>query len=124
MDEAERCHKLAYIAYGRLLAQGTAADVVAAQGLATFLVRGPDIQALSEKLQKMPGIEQTVAFGETLHVTGKDVGLLEKTLHAATDGRGYTLAPTETGLEDVFIHLVKGATDNWGEVKPAAGGPQ
>ncbi|WP_042567736.1 ABC transporter ATP-binding protein, partial [Ralstonia solanacearum] len=33
MDEAERCHKLAYIAYGELLAQGTAADVIASQRL-------------------------------------------------------------------------------------------
>src|SRR5207253_8899611 len=31
MDEAERCHKLAYIAYGKLLARGTAEEVVASQ---------------------------------------------------------------------------------------------
>ena len=120
MDEAERCHKLAYIAYGRLLAQGTAADVIAAQGLTTFLVRGPDVQALSGKLQEMPGVEQTVAFGETLHVTGKDAGALEQALRAATAGGGFRVEPAETSLEDVFIHLVQGATDNWGDVRPQA----
>ncbi len=126
MDEAERCHKLAYIAYGRLLAQGTASSVIAEQGLTTHLVRGPDVQALnalSQKLQSMPGVEQTVAFGDTLHVTGKDAAALERSLHAATVGGGFTVAPAETGLEDVFIHLVKGATDNWGE-KPSAETPR
>jgi ABC-2 type transport system ATP-binding protein len=126
MDEAERCHKLAYIAYGRLLAQGTAASVIAEQGLTTHLVRGPNVQAhnvLSQQLQSMPGVEQTVPFGETLHVTGKDAAALEHSLRTATAAGGFTVAPAETGLEDVFIHLVKGATDHWGE-KPAAEAPR
>jgi ABC-2 type transport system ATP-binding protein len=114
MDEAERCHKLAYIAYGRLLAQGTAADVVAAQGLTTFSVRGPALSALSERLRGMPGVEQTVAFGETLHATGRDAAALERSLREATAGDGRTIARVDTGLEDVFIHLMQGATDNWG----------
>jgi len=121
MDEAERCHKLAYIAYGRLLAQGTAAEVVAAQGLTTFRVRGPDVQALSDRLQTMPGVQQTVAFGETLHVTGSDAAALEQSLRSATADGGYSVEPAATGLEDVFIHLVQGATDNWGGATPAAG---
>jgi len=113
MDEAERCHKLAYIAYGRLLAQGTAADVIAAQGLTTFSVEGPDLTALSERLSGMPGVEQTVAFGETLHVTGKDAAALEHSLHEATSSAAYKLQRIDTSLEDVFIHLMKGAADNW-----------
>ena len=117
MDEAERCHKLAYIAYGRLLAQGTAAEVVAEQGLTTFLVRGGDVQALSNKLQEMPGVEQTVAFGETLHVTGSDAAALERSLRAAAADGGHTIEPAATGLEDVFIHLVQQASDNWGDGK-------
>ncbi len=114
MDEAERCHKLAYIAYGRLLAQGTAREVVAAQGLTTFSVRGPDLNALLQRLRAMPGVEQTVAFGETLHVTGRDAAALERALRDATAAGGYDIAPVDTGLEDVFIHLMQGATDNWG----------
>jgi ABC-2 type transport system ATP-binding protein len=91
MDEAERCHKLAYIAYGRLLALGTAAQVIAAQGLTTFAVQGPDLSALSERLRSMPGVEQTVAFGETIHVTGKDAAALERSLREATAGGAYRL---------------------------------
>src|SRR5471032_3497458 len=43
MDEAERCHRLAYIAYGRLLASGTAAEMIAAQTLAAYTVTGDDL---------------------------------------------------------------------------------
>jgi ABC-2 type transport system ATP-binding protein len=114
MDEASRCHKLAYIAYGRLLAQGTVAEVIASQGLTTFAMIGPDLASLSEKLQGKPGVEQTAAFGDTVHVTGKDGALLEATLREVTQGTGAHFAQVETGLEDVFIHLMQRATDNWG----------
>ncbi|MFO1415697.1 MAG: ABC transporter ATP-binding protein [Burkholderiales bacterium] len=114
MDEAERCHKLAYIAYGRLLAQGTAAEVIAAQHLTTYQVRGPDLNALVDRLRRMPGVDQTVAFGETIHATGRDGALLLKSLNEATAGGAYTITPIDTGLEDVFIHLMQGATDNFG----------
>jgi ABC-2 type transport system ATP-binding protein len=114
MDEAERCHKLAYIAYGRVLAQGTAREIIDAQGLTTFAVHGPDLFELAERLRGMAGVEQTVAFGETVHVTGKDAAVLEETLReACTQGRTYERI--DTGLEDVFIHMMQGATDNFGD---------
>ncbi len=114
MDEAERCHKLAYIAYGRLLAQGTAGEVIAAQGLVTYAVRGPAQDELAQRLRTMPGIEQTVAFGETVHVTGKDAEAIERALREVAAGGRYRYERVDTGLEDVFIHLMQGATDNWG----------
>ena len=40
MDEAERCHRLAYIAWGSLLAPGTAAEIVAGQRLHTWAISG------------------------------------------------------------------------------------
>ncbi len=55
MDEAERCHKLAYIAYGKLLAQGTADEVVESQHLATWSVEGDELPELSEQLHGAPG---------------------------------------------------------------------
>ena len=113
MDEAERCHKLAYIAYGRLLAQGTADEVVAGQSLTTFAIHGDNLAPLSDALQGKPGVEQTAAFGDTLHVTGTDAAALEQTLREATAGTSYRLERIETGLEDVFIHLMQRATDNF-----------
>jgi len=120
MDEAERCHKLAYIAYGRLLAQGTAAEVIASQNLVTFEVRGANLSALADKLKDRPGVEETAAFGEMLHVTGTDGAALEHTLQeVATEG--VTYQRVETGLEDVFIHLIAGASDNYEPPHPPRG---
>lgn len=117
MDEAERCHKLAYIAYGKLLAQGTADDVVAGQQLSTWSVEGDDLATLSEQLQGAPGVEQTVAFGTALHVTGRDAQALGDTLSRLA-GPGRRIAQTQTSLEDVFIHMMSRAEDNMGTRKP------
>jgi len=110
MDEAERCHKLAYIAYGRLLVQGTAAEIVASQHLATWSVTGPDLRALEARLRGMPGIEQTVAFGDSLHATGTQAAALEQSLRNAADAGTYRIQPISTSLEDVFIHMMNRST--------------
>ena len=117
MDEAERCHKLAYIAYGELLAQGTANDVTAAQGLSTWAVHGTELGPLAETLRGRPGVEQTALFGATLHASGRDGAALERTLREATAGTACRLERTDTGLEDVFIHLMSHAVDRTG-VRP------
>jgi ABC-2 type transport system ATP-binding protein len=113
MDEAERCHQLAYIAYGRLLAAGTAADVVAAQQLTGFAITGPDLAAYAAQVRGQPGVAQVTPFGNTLHVTGRDREALAATATrlSAHDGRRWT--PFEPGLEDVFIGLMEGAEDNF-----------
>lgn len=114
MDEAERCHKLAYIAYGELLAQGTAQEVTASQQLSTWAIHGEGLGALSEILKKRPGVDQTVLFGATLHASGRDGAALERTLREATAGMACRLERTDTGLEDVFIHLMNHAVDRTG----------
>jgi len=119
MDEALRCHKLAYIAYGRLLAQGTAREVIDAQHLTTFEVRGPDLTQLADRLRGQPGVDQTVAFGDTLHATGADAEALERTLQSIAPD-GYSVQRIDTGLEDVFIHLMQGASDNWADTRAKA----
>jgi len=114
MDEAQRCHKLAYISYGRLMAQGSAAEIIAAQGLATWTVTGGDLTTLSVRLQGKPGVDQTAVFGSELHVTGKDAAALEATLRSETAGTSHGISRTEVGLEDVFIHLMSRSSDNYG----------
>jgi len=115
MDEAERCHKLAYIAYGRLMTQGTAAEIIAEQKLTTVNVVGGDLSALSESLQGKPGVEQTAIFGSALHVTGRDGPALEATLRQASAGGAYQITRADVGLEDVFIHLMARSQDNFGD---------
>ena len=113
MDEAERCTRLGYIAYGRLLATGTMQEVIAQQHLATWIVRGPELAALAERLRAVDGVSQVTAFGNTLHVTGPDAAILAASLRALNLGERYQLEEADTALEDVFIHLMSQAEDNF-----------
>jgi len=115
MDEAERCHKLAYIAYGKLIAQGTAADITAQQQLHTWTIHGDNLVELSQRLRAQPGVDQTVSFGTALHASGKNAGVLEQTLRAAVANTSLRLEPIETSLEDVFIYLMSQSTDHFGD---------
>ncbi len=112
MDEAERCHRLAYLAYGQLLARGTAAEVVAAAGLATCEVEGPDLAELAGRLRGLPGVEQVVPFGRTLHVSSHDAPALAAALARAA-GPDHRWRPIASSLEDVFIALMDRARDNF-----------
>jgi ABC-2 type transport system ATP-binding protein len=112
MDEASRCHRLAYIAYGNLLARGTVDEVVKAGGLHTWEVAGENLAPLAEKLRGKPGVEQVVAFGTTLHVSGRDAGKLEASIKQFQTS-GHHWNKIESGLEDVFISLMETAKDNF-----------
>ena len=112
MDEAERCHRLAYIAYGNLLASGTAHEVVQAAALTTFEVTGGNLHELADKIRKLPGVEQVVVFGTTLHVSGRDAEKLRASVAPWMTG-AYRWEKIESGLEDVFISLMETAKDNF-----------
>jgi ABC-2 type transport system ATP-binding protein len=114
MDEAERCHRIHYISYGRLLASGTVPDVVASAGLSTFVIEGEGLNGLAEELQGKPGVDQVAAFGTALHVVGKDKPALEATLAAYRGRADLDVSPGETSLEDVFIQFMAGSKDNMG----------
>ena len=114
MDEAERCHKLAYIAYGKLMAQGTAEEIIAEQHLTTWSITGGDLPAIGERLRKESAVGQVAAFGSSLHVTGADGAALEAAIRRATGGTPARAEPTATSLEDVFINLLQRSTDNFG----------
>jgi len=111
MDEAERCHRLAYLAYGRLLARGTAREVVEAQGLCTWSLQGEGIERLADALRRLPGVEQVASFGVALHVSGRDAPLLQSHLAEFAAARGLELQPARPSLEDAFMHLMQGARD-------------
>ncbi len=111
MDEAERCHKLGYILYGKLLVQGTAREVIASQSLFTWAVSGSDLPALAARLRGLPAVEQVAAFGTVLHVTGPDRERLKAALVPLMAEPGRTWTEVAPGLEDVFIHLMRGAAE-------------
>ncbi|WP_322865711.1 ABC transporter ATP-binding protein [Aquicoccus sp. G2-2] len=112
MDEAERCHRIAYISYGKLIAQGTIDEVVKNAGLSTMLLTGADVTAAAQRLVGMPGVAQVAHFGTTLHVVGVDAAALKKAVTEVAKDTGTHAAPAETSLEDVFIQLMSDAEDN------------
>ncbi len=103
MDEAERCTKLVYIAYGHLLAEGTINQIVAKSHLTTWLVTGENLMSLSVKLKNLPGIDQVAFFGNKLHVSGKDEKNLEKSIEPFKNSDWKKIP---SSLEDTFISLV------------------
>jgi ABC-2 type transport system ATP-binding protein len=114
MDEAERCHELAYIAFGELLAKGTAAQVVADSGLSTWIVRGPNLHELVLELQHRKGIDMVAPFGAELHVSGRDAHALDAAIEEAKKEDGaHRWTRGEPSLEDVFIILMDRTKDNF-----------
>jgi ABC-2 type transport system ATP-binding protein len=113
MDEAERCHRLAYISYGRLLAAGTADAVIAQAGLSTWEVRGSALEALQALLAQDPAW-MLVPFGTALHVSTATGSDLPQWLaqHQPTNA-DWNVQPIKTSLEDVFISLTRDARDNF-----------
>jgi ABC-2 type transport system ATP-binding protein len=113
MDEAERCHEIAYIAYGELLAQGTIHDVIDASGLRTYTVSGPDIDQLAQKLVGTPGVDMVAPFGTSLHVAGRDAAALDATVEKFCSDSELDWALAAPSLEDVFIDLMSRSRDNF-----------
>ena len=112
MDEAERCHRVAYLAYGRLLTHGTVPEVIAQARLTTWAVSGPNLHQMEEELRRHPGVRQAVAFGNRLHVSSDDAEALETAI-APFRTPPYEWHRINSGLEEVFIHLMDQAPDNF-----------
>ncbi len=107
MDEAERCTRLAYIADGNLLAEGTPAELIAGSGLSTWRVQGDDIWQLQTELHKLSAAEQVVPFGQELHISGTDAEALRDQLAPYLKRPGLEWVEAPARLEDVFIHLMQ-----------------
>lgn len=112
MDEAERCHRINYIAYGRLVARGTVAEVIRDAGLTTFVLSGAATAEAARELRSMPGVDQVAPYGNDLHVIGRDGDLLKASVSAVAEARGLDLKRADSSLEDVFIQLMGAAQDN------------
>ena len=105
MDEAERCHRLAFIVNSNLLAEGTVTEVIEQAHLVTWSVTGPDLLKLADQLRARPGVQQVVPFGTALHASGDDSSSLDKAIAPFRTG-AYDWRRIDSGLEDVFIHLM------------------
>jgi ABC-2 type transport system ATP-binding protein len=118
MDEAERCHRLAYINLGRLLVEGTPDEVIAGSGLSTWrvaLAAGSDERALAQlarELRDTRGVDSVIPFGLALRVSGRDPAALASALAPLQTRAQFAAEPTATSLEDVFVNLMQQAAPN------------
>jgi ABC-2 type transport system ATP-binding protein len=113
MDEAERCHEIAYIAYGELLTHGTVDEVIRESHLRTWTVSGADLHDLSTKLAALPGVDMVAPFGTSLHVGGRDAVKLDQALQPWLADKRLAWKRDEPTLEDVFIDLMSRTRDNF-----------
>jgi ABC-2 type transport system ATP-binding protein len=116
MDEAERCHEIAYIAYGELLARGTVEEVIEQSHLTTYIVSAAtseDLAKITDELTGKPGVDMVAPFGVSLHVSGRDAAVLESAIAPYRDRAGLQWKRSEPSLEDVFIDLMGKARDNF-----------
>lgn len=116
MDEAERCHRLGYIAYGKLLAHGTPTELVEQSGFTTWNVRGPDTHELADKLEGLPGVDLVTRFGMALHVSGTNAAALDAAVQPyqqhQQNGK-FEWTRSQPVLEEIFIHLMRQSADNF-----------
>jgi ABC-2 type transport system ATP-binding protein len=106
MDEAERCHEIAYIAYGDLLVHGTVEQVIERSELVTYTVAGEELATLATDLAHIPGIDMVAPFGTSLHVSGRDRAAFEAAIAPYRNDPALTWTPSKPSLEDVFIDLM------------------
>lgn len=114
MDEAERCHRLGYIAYGQLLANGTPQTLVEQSGFTTWQVSGL-IEPLLDQLKHHPAIALITRFGNSLHINGKDAALLAQAIAPFQQQPNLHWEQSKPALEDVFIHLMQQSQDNFSQ---------
>ncbi len=115
MDEAERCHEIAYIAYGELLARGTVEEVIENSHLSTYVVAADSdhLTTLMDELSVAPGVDMVAPFGTSLHVSGRDAKKLDAAIAPFQKRKGLHWRRSEPSLEDVFIDLMGKAKDNF-----------
>ncbi|HEY0858072.1 MAG TPA: ABC transporter ATP-binding protein [Albitalea sp.] len=113
MDEAERCHELVYIAYGKTLARGTEREIIDEARLHVWAVEGEDAAALVEPLKNAAGVLSVASFGNALHVAAQDEALLAQAIAPYRERPGLRWSRSEANLEDVFISLIGRAQDNF-----------
>ena len=112
MDEAERCSHVAYIYYGKVIADGTPAELkqipeVQPAGTRRVEISTPEVTRALRVARKIPGIRSATIFGESIHALVEDrydlpdlrAQLLKNEI-AVNDIR-----PLTPSLEDVFVEL-------------------
>lgn len=113
MDEAEGCHRLAFIHDGRVVLEGSPAGIrQSMEGDVLELVSRPPEEAVTVLRRRLAelGLEEAALYGNALHLVGPGLegrrGEIERALVAA-GVRVESLAPIPPSLEDVFVARIR-----------------
>lgn len=112
MDEAERCHGIAYIAWGKLLACGTAEELVRHFPMQMYSVRPAPgtppayLARAAARMGRQRNVEVVIPFGNEQHVGGASAELLDQALAPWLDDPALVWSRATPSLEDLFILLM------------------
>ena len=129
MDEAERCHRLAIINRGVMVADGTPAELTGRLEGRTLAVEASDPRAVQRVLVAVPGVLGVAQVGNVLRVllAGGEAGAAPATqtrarIEAALAGAGQQarIAAVEPDLEDVFVAATRKSRDDKAATAEAA----
>ena len=112
MDEAERCSHVAYIYYGKLIADGTPATLrelpdVQPPGTYRVEITTTEVTKALRFARTIPGVRSATIFGQSIHALIDDHLDLEH-LRSQLEKTGVVVAeirPLAATLEDVFVEL-------------------
>jgi ABC-2 type transport system ATP-binding protein len=110
MDEAERCHRIAILDRGALVADGTPAELTAALAGRTVEVVAAQPRRAQQTLVAVPGVLSVAQIGNSLRVLSADDGDTETHIRAALSQAGLEaeVMASQPNLEDVFVSATRG----------------
>jgi ABC-2 type transport system ATP-binding protein len=111
MDEAERCHRLAILDRGRLVAEGTPQALREALDGRTVVVDSAQPRQARERLLALPGVQGVAQVGVELRVLAEPGDALQARVDAALEQAGIAarVRPVAPNLEDVFVAATHGS---------------
>jgi ABC-2 type transport system ATP-binding protein len=113
MDEAVQCDRIAFIAYGKKLIDAATADIPGEVGLVARRIETPALDEATRRLKAAGGHDVLARFGAAIHVAGRDPDALAAAVKSVEDLPGVQIETIDAGLEEAFIYLMTGATDNF-----------
>ncbi len=108
MDEASRCHRLGFMRSGKIIAEGTPAQLRAGLEGQIIEMLTPTPLALREPIKALAGVEEVRPFGDRLHIHASK-GAVDRVMRSLSSlpelpaGSSTALRLTTPTLEDVFL---------------------
>jgi ABC-2 type transport system ATP-binding protein len=110
MDEAERCHRLAFIFRGQLLDVGTPSEVVARRGLRVAELEVAEPGVAAELIRGVPGVDEVAHYGRELRVITRGGADPAELASRVLGERGIAVSRSQIGspgVEDAFVSIVR-----------------